>query len=270
MQNLERKIKEYLRSKNIYFGKKSKDADFISFLKNSWPITTEHDLVRIGKEGDGGYLLPDDFDGISNCFSPGVSIEVHFEKDLANRGIKSFLADHSVDSLPIENPLFDFEKKFLGMDNDSTYMTLESWIESKVGDDPSDMILEMDIEGAEYEVIFDTSSETLNRFRIIVIEFHNLDALLDKYGYRLINSAFRKIQKDFEIVHIHPNSHSRRVNYKGYVIPSAMEFTFLRKDRISRREFTCTFPHKLDSNNISSDLEFSLPRCWYSDSTNPS
>jgi hypothetical protein len=270
MQKIERYIKEKLRERGVYFGRKIKDAELVDFLSRVRPVTTEHELVRIGEEGDGGYLLPNDFDGMTNCFSPGVSLEVHFEKDLANRGIKSFLADHSVDSLPIANPLFDFEKKFLGMDNDSTYMTLENWIEAKVGDDASDMILEMDIEGAEYDVIFDTPSETLNRFRIIVIEFHNLEALLDKYGYRLINLAFRKIQKDFEIVHIHPNSHSRRVNYKGYVIPSAMEFTFLRKDRISRREFTCTFPHKLDSNNISSDLEFSLPRCWYSDSTNPS
>tara|TARA_B110000093_G_scaffold159494_1_gene179304 strand:- start:6554 stop:7366 length:813 start_codon:yes stop_codon:yes gene_type:complete len=268
MKKIERLAKQWLRERNVYFGKKIKDSELVDFLSRVRPYTSEHKLIRIGDDGDGGYLLPDDFDGISNCFSPGVSIEVHFEKDLANRGIKSFLADHSVDSLPIENPLFDFEKKFLGMDNDSTYMTLENWIKTKVGDDPSDMILEMDIEGAEYEVIFDTSSETLNRFRIIVIEFHNLDALLDKYGYRLINSAFRKIQKDFEIVHIHPNSQSRRVNYKGYVIPSEMEFTFLRKDRINRREFTNTFPHKLDSNNMSSDSEFSLPRCWYSDSLN--
>lgn len=264
MKKLERKIKEWLRERNIYFGRKIKDAELLDFLRRVRPVTTEHELVRIGEAGDGGYLLPDDFEGISSCFSPGVSLEVHFESDLAHRGIKSFLADFSVESLPRENLNFDFEKKYLGMDNDSTYMTLENWITTKVGSDVGDMILEMDIEGSEYEVIFDTSCEAFRRFRIIVIEFHHLNALLDRYGYYLINSAFRKIQKDFEIVHIHPNNLSEPFNYKGYTIPSEMEFTFLRKDRISRREYTKNFPHDLDSKNVPDKPDLILPKCWYS------
>ena len=50
-------------------------------------------LVRIGGEGDGGYLLPDDLKGIRKCFSPGVSTTAEFEKHVARTyGIKSFLA----------------------------------------------------------------------------------------------------------------------------------------------------------------------------------
>jgi hypothetical protein len=265
MKKLERKIKEWLRERNIHIGRKVKDTELINFLRRVRPVTTEHALVRIGEEGDGGYLLPDDFEGISCCFSPGVSIEVHFESDLARRGIKSYLADYSVESLPIKNTHFDFEKKYLGMENNSIYMTLENWIATKVGNVADDMILEMDIEGAEYEVIFDTSCETWQRFRIIVIEFHHLDALLDRYGYDLINLAFRKLQKHFDIVHIHPNNHSKVVRYKKHVLPSAMEFTFLRKDRSEKRQYTETFPHDLDVKNMPAKPDLILPKCWYSD-----
>lgn len=257
-------IRQWLRERNISFGKKTKDSEIAEFFERVRPYTTEHELVRIGDDGDGGYLLPDDLDGINACFSPGVSIEVHFELSLAQRGIRSFLADYSVESLPIQNPLFDFDKKFLGMDDDSMFMTLESWIASKATGDTSDLILEMDIEGAEYEVIFDTSHEILNRFRIIIIEFHRLDALLDRYGYKLIDTAFRKLLRNFEIVHIHPNNLSTPTKYKEYLIPSEMEFTFLRKDRISEREHTTTFPHELDSRNMEGSPDLVLPDCWFS------
>lgn len=52
------------------------------------PVHTGYDLVRIGGEGDGGYLVPDDFEGMKTCFSPGVSFVSDFEEHIArNYGI---------------------------------------------------------------------------------------------------------------------------------------------------------------------------------------
>jgi len=127
----------------------------------------------------------------------------------------------------------------------------------------SDFILQMDIEGAEYEVIFDTSRETLRKFRILVIEFHRLEAIIVKYGFDLINLTFRKLLKDFEIVHIHPNNAAKPKAYKTFEIPPTMEFTFLRKDRISSRQPTLSFPHKLDRPNAPNKEDCPLPKCWY-------
>lgn len=81
--------------------------DLLSLLK---PIKTNHELIRIGGDGDGGYLIPNDLVGIDSCFSPGVSSVADFENDLTKKGIKCFLADFSVDAPPIKNKLFDFEK----------------------------------------------------------------------------------------------------------------------------------------------------------------
>jgi hypothetical protein len=67
------------------------------FLTKLRPLTSGHALIRFGPEGDGGYVIPDDLTGIEACFSPGVSGISGFEMDCAERGMKVFLADQSVD-----------------------------------------------------------------------------------------------------------------------------------------------------------------------------
>jgi hypothetical protein len=232
------------------------------FFRSIKPISTNHDLIRIGGETDGGYLVPDDLQGIEVCFSPGVSRVADFESDLASRGINCFLADYSVDAPPLDNKLFHFEKKFLGQTEDSMYTTLESWV-ARNAPNQREFILQMDIEGAEYPVILDTSSETLRKFRILVIEFHRMESLYDRYGFDLIDFTFRKLLKDFAVVHIHPNNFARPIAFGKYEIPPFMEFTFLRKDRISSRKSAVTFPHPLDRRNVFRNDDFPLPACWF-------
>jgi hypothetical protein len=208
-------------------------------------------------------LLPNDLNGINYCFSPGVSSISNFELSLANSGIKCFLADYSVDAPQTEHFNFDFEKKYLGPINKDEFLTLESWVNSKVSENDSDFLLQMDIEGAEYNVILSTSSKLLSRFRIIIVEFHNLDSLLDKFGHSFISSTLDKLLIDFDLVHIHPNNTSYIAKHDKYIIPSIMEFTFIRKDRMKFSESSSlVFPHPLDMPNDRSKSDLHLPECW--------
>lgn len=243
-------------------GKATKPGQLRDFFAMIKPVNTNHKLIRIGGESDGSYLVPDDLDGINVLFSPGVSIEADFEFQLADRGMKCYLADYSVAAPPLNHANFSFEKKYLGPIEDDIYMTLESWVKKN---EPSDneLMLQMDIEGSEYGVLFDTSNETLSRFRIVVIEFHRLDALIDKFGFELIMLTFQKLLKHFEIVHIHPNNSSEPVRYGDFDIPPDMEFTFLRKDRITSKNPAREFPHVLDRKNAASKPDVTLPACWY-------
>lgn len=255
-------IKNILATQHLQISKttdKSKLLDFFSSIK---PIKTNHNLIRLGGETDGGYLIPDDIENINFCFSPGVSEVANFENDLTKKGIKCFLADYSINRPPIENNLFDFEKKYLGNKNNDVYMTLERWVNSKAPND-NDLILQMDIEGSEYSVIYDTSNEILKKFRILVIEFHSLDLLLNKMGFELIDLTFSKLLKNFEIVHIHPNNWCKPIKFSDIFIPPFMEFTFLRKDRISHKKKNINFPHELDRPNVQKNDDFVLPKCWY-------
>ena len=233
-----------------------------NFMKTLRPIKTNHELIRIGGLGDGGYLIPNDLDGIRTCFSPGVAETSSFENELSIRNIKSYMADFSVESPAFSNNLFIFDKKFLGNKNDLIYFTLETWI-NKYEPDDFNMILQMDIEGGEYPVIFETSSDTLKKFRIIVIEFHDLDLLRGRNGFKLIKLTLEKILNDFEIVHIHPNNHLNKVKFGNFEIPRLLEITFLRKDRILNREYIKKFPNNLDSTNDNRKPDYPLPACWY-------
>jgi hypothetical protein len=242
--------------------RKNRREQVLDFLKLIRPVDTNHPLIRLGGEGDGGYLAPDDLEGIDACFSPGVASTADFELHLAQRRIPCFMADYSVDGLPVQHPLFRFEKKFLGPTNDGIFMTLGDWV-LRNSPNSTDMILQMDIEGSEYPVILETDPAILQRFRIIVGEFHNLEELWHPKGLDLIRLAFLKLLRYFEIVHIHPNNMGRAIANQGITIPPLMEFTFLRKDRIATSRPTTRFPHPLDRQNVPHKPNFPLPECWW-------
>lgn len=227
------------------------------------PVTTNHPLIRIGPADDAGYLIPDVLAGIKTCFSPGVSDCSDFENELAKLGIRSFLADYSVDGPPLNNPLFSFKKKFLGSQDKGNYITLSSWVNECAGDSENDMILQMDIEESEYDVIIETPASLFGRFRVMLIEFHSLERLLDTFGFRMISACFDKLLQHFSIVHIHPNNCQKTVKYGGFEIPPVMELTFLRKDMIETSEYTKYFPHPLDRKNVQGLDDIVLPQCWY-------
>ena len=68
------------------------------FLKKIRSLKTEYDLIRIGSNSDGGYILPNDFKGIEFCISPGVSNIFNFELDLLdNYRIKSIMCDGTIE-----------------------------------------------------------------------------------------------------------------------------------------------------------------------------
>jgi hypothetical protein len=239
-------------------------ANLRQFFGRIAPITTDHPLIRLGSETDGGYLVPDDLQGIGVCFSPGVSSCADFERDLTARGIKCFLADYSVEGPPVTGPLIVFEKKFIGTVNDSIYMTLDSWVARNASGADNNLILQMDIEGGEYEVLLSSSVALLRRFRIIVLEAHYMEQLLTATGFTLIKAVFDKLcDAGFDVVHAHPNNTMSPITYGDFVIPQVMEFSFLRRDRAMHGTPTHSFPHPLDRPNDVSKADYPLPDCWY-------
>jgi hypothetical protein len=239
--------------------------DAISLMKPSY---TGLDLIRIGDDGDGGYLVPNDLNGIQFCFSPGVSEVATFEETLADKyQIRSFLADASVAAAPTANPLLTFQKKFLGSRDEGDFMRLSTWINEKkpvIGD--SDLLLQMDIEGAEYDILIDTDIGVLKQFRIMVIEFHNLDMLFERTGLRFLTPLFSKLTTEFAVAHIHPNNCKPIKSHLGIEVPPVMEFTFVRRDRISANSApakTTSFPHRLDRTNNCNLDDIVLPDIWW-------
>lgn len=222
-------------------------------------------LIPLGGPGDGGYLVPDDLGGIVACFSPGVSTVATFEEDLAERfGIRSFLADFSVDRSPSAHPLLSFEKRFLGPVNDAVHMRLDDWVAARLGaQDEGDLLLQMDIEGAEWPVLVDASATLLRRFRVIVLELHDLDALFSRQTLPMLDAIFAKLTAHHAVVHLHPNNCCGSVAQHGVEVPRVLEVTLLRTDRVSTTKGGRTFPHPLDAPNLPGRPDLPLPRDWW-------
>lgn len=85
-------------------------TEILGLISRLRPIKGGFDLLRVGPTGDGGYLVPDDLAGIEACFSPGVGDISGFELDCAGRGMKVFLADHSVAKPSGNHECFTFTK----------------------------------------------------------------------------------------------------------------------------------------------------------------
>lgn len=232
----------------------------LRLIRSLRPISSVAPLVRIGPEGDGGYLVPDDLEGISACVSPGVSTEVGFDNAMADRGIDVYMADASVDGPPTQHVKFHFIKKYLGVVEDEMNTRLDHMGSLVPG---GDLILQMDIEGAEWRVLLDASSQILSRFRIMIIEFHDLKQIFSQFSFHMIEAVFQKILETHSVVHIHPNNILKPYLFKNILIPSIMEITFYRNDRKLLTQVPATYPNSLDCDNVPSMPSITLPEIWW-------
>jgi hypothetical protein len=232
-------------------------------IKSMRPHETNAQLIRLGGVEDGGYLVPNDLENLEACFSPGVGGRSNFEIDCAELGMKIFMADRSVDKPSLKDSRFNFIKKFIGGRKSKDFITLEDWVTSAQIEETRDLLLQMDIEGYEYEVLKATSVETLNKFRIIIIEFHMLTSLGYPYYYQRTKKALEKLLLNHTCVHIHPNNACGKEKIFGIEVPGVAEFTFLRNDRITRKSEVLSLPHPLDIDNSPVHDPLVLSKFWY-------
>ena len=235
-----------------------------AFVRALHPV--QADLIRVGPEADGGYLVPDVLDGIVACFSPGVGTCSDFELECAERGMVVFLADATVTGPAAEHPNFRFTKKFIGGYSDDTTVTLDEWVSESLAAEgigpEGDLLLQMDIEGGEFASLIALSPELLRRFRVLTIEFHYLAQLAEDPFFALAASMFGKLLESHVVVHSHPNNCYLSVGIGGVPVPQVLELTFVRRDFDLGTGFATVFPHPLDADNLERPTVV-LPPAWY-------
>lgn len=254
----------FLLRRGIAVTPSTRREDIMRLIRELRPVTAPSPLIRLGPMTDGGYLVPDDLEGIAACFSPGVSCVAGFEKDCAGRGMEVYLADRSIEALPEEDVRFHFLKKFIGAVNNDEFITPDEWVHSCHPDPGSDLLLQMDIEGYEYESILSMTERLIRRFRIIVVEFHSVHLWWSRPFFDLGSRAIRKLLQTHRVVHIHPNNIGSVIVRHGIALPELPEITFLRRDRIREEKRIPGLPHPLDISNTGGP-QIVLPPYWYRD-----
>lgn len=265
-------IRSFLEAKGINLAKNSltlgltPQREIVNLLLRIRPVSNGYELIRIGGPGDGGYLVPNDFEGIQECFSPGSNLLWSFEKSLqAQFGIRSFMCD-TIDQKPQNLTQYqEFTPAWVGPHTDGKeFISLGDWIKT-ASKSQGDLVLQMDIEGAEFQTLLSLSTSDLLRFRIIVIEIHFLEALKNRWAFEMIyRPFFERLIDNFDVVHLHPNNCCGIWSIGQFEYPRIIELTLHRKNRSKSVYPLESSRNVLDSPCVDSNPEISI---IFSDST---
>lgn len=216
-------------------------------------------LVRIGCENDGGYVIPESMIYLcTKLISVGIGSDISFEKNLLelNNRIKIYCFDHVIAALPecdfkyTEN--FVHYRNGLGfgknnlIDINSAYRLCDLRNEDVV-------IFKMDAEGAEWNCGIDTFD--FSNTACIVLELHSL---IRKYKYEYYAACLDSLCKNHICVHVHGNNACGMFEFEGLHYPGMMEATFIHKKFIEDRQCIISpfgSPRKIDQSNVKQNRE---------------
>ena len=214
-----------------------------------------HKKIRIGRNTDGGYIFLDDLKNIKIAYSFGISHEISFDKELADKNIDVFMYDHTIKSLPFENSRFHWKKIGLsGTNTNNTKLkTLPEILKENFHLEENNMILKLDIESNEWDVFQYLPSIFLSHFKYIVGEFH----FSNKKSFNYYN-ILKKIQMTHKIFHLHCNNCGSIIDLEGYKICDLIEISFVQKNGYEFIKSNSEFPIKgLDYKNCGKRREIS-------------
>jgi hypothetical protein len=223
-------------------------------------------LVRIGPDGDGGYLVPDAHLGaVELVMSAGLGGSSAFEDMMFERfGVPASIVDGSMDRPSWLRPEHRFHRRWLAGRSTDDRWTLDEWV-SADAPDSGELLLQMDVEGAEYRALEAAQPSALGRFRVIVVELHGLGRLTDRAGYSRIAPALANLARQFVTVHAHPNNYGRTIRHGDLVIPDLLEITCVRRDSLGPQwqpEVPAPLPHHLDRRSAAERDEVGLWTGW--------
>jgi hypothetical protein len=267
VQALKKSIQNRLYASGRIVGEATPSSVLYEFFDYFRSHYTQVNLERFGPDRDGGYVIPSIVSELDYCFSPGVSNSALFELELAERfGIKSFMADASIEGLPQQHEYFSFRKTYIGGTNTDEFIKLSKWVEDSLPAlDSHQMMLQMDIEGYEYDVLCAESEEFLSKFSIIVIEFHYLHRLFQLGFFQFFRALMKKLFENFSVCHTHPNNTAPISEYNEIQIPILTEMSFIRNDLIDKchSKDKVKLPHFLDRDNVDFAAPIVMPEIWW-------
>jgi hypothetical protein len=185
-----------------------------------------NDKIRLGSNGDGGYVIGK-IKGIYDCYiSAGVSDEESFSRDFINmykmNKFNSYAFDGTINNYPYKyTKNITFVKKNINTFIDEKNVNLSNLINYY-----NDIFLKMDIEGYEVPWLLSLSSDNLNKFKQITMEIHGLND--DSFGFTKENKieCLKKLSDSHYLIHAHANNYNSVKNN----IPDVLELTYIRKN----------------------------------------
>ena len=244
----------------LFVEKKTDNEKIKKILSKLTPYKIPINIIRLGENNDGGYLIPDDLKGIKHCYTAGVGNLTKFEKDLYEYyKIESTLADPSeIDVKILPEKSFFINKKVSIYDSDKT-ISINNFIKSE-----KDIILKIDIEREEYENLLNINDYHLKNTRILILELHDLRNLRSEFFFSLFEKILDRLSIFFYICHLHPNNSGKVKKIGNYNIPDMIEITLINKKRLENfPKEIAQIPHSLDQKIDPNKNEIFIDKNWF-------
>ncbi len=216
---------------------------FINNLPKSLKPKFKFDLIRVGRNNDGGYLLGlNTLKNTKILISLGINDDWSFERHFheMNRSCKISMFDDKLDLFFLIKKFFFFKYLKLKLDTIKNIYNYIFFVKKKISKKKvnrekfksiirnyqKDIFLKIDIEGDEYsllkEIIF-----FKNRFNGLIVEFHSVDK-----NIKIIENFIKEMS--FSVTNIHINNF---MNFGKYLIPKCIEITLEKKPKILNYSF---------------------------------
>jgi hypothetical protein len=203
--------------------------------------------VRIGGPHDGGYVMADKFDRNTIGYSIGVGPQVQWDFDMAGRGMVIHQYDHTVEDLPQTHANFRFTRLGIGPDlSDPKLITLQEMLNRSGHAETSNMLLKIDIEGAEWDVLDALDYDILAKFDQIVIELHGFEFSKDEDFRDRARRVFSKLNHNHCPIHAHANNYAAVYMIHGVAVPDEIELTYCLRSWFDVLPSHELFPTPLD------------------------
>ena len=216
--------------------------------------------IRAGDGFDGAYVMLDDFRGIDLALSFGVGDLVSWDMEMAQRGVKVWQYDHTVDAPLTTHKLIEFNKLKIAATPEQGAKTIDEILASAQVKDDASVILKIDIEGGEWEVLEQCSEASLARFSQIVFEFHGFAKGNDNAWLTRATRVMEKLYKQFAIIHVHGNNWCLppMVNVSNVYFPDTLEGAFANRKRYNLKPSN-EVPPALVKSTFGSASSWSIP-----------
>ncbi len=215
------------------------------------PMEPEGRLARVGNDRDGGYVLLDEFARLGVAYSFGIGDDVSFDLAVAQAGLDVFQYDHTVAGPPVAHERFRFHRVGLAAQTreEPPLRRLEDLVGANGHAGRTDMLLKVDVEGAEWMVFANVPSEQLLGFSQICLELHWFEHLAEPNYLCAVIQALGRLTGTHQVVHVHGNNHRPVEMVGGVPIPRVIEATYVRRADHRFAPTRKLFPTELDRPN---------------------
>lgn len=215
------------------------------------------DMVRVGRANDGGYVMCGDFNPNMHAYSFGIDDDNSWDMNIHLLGdINVYMFDHTIKQVPMFCHGLHWERKGIGVSDEKDLLSLASILANNGDLYNRNLILKMDVEGAEWDILESLDDHIIDNFKQMLFEFHNIT---DTSMQERIIYVLERLNETHQVAWVHGNNFVFAEKDQEILMPDSIEVLYVRRDSydISDDASDQIFDLDMPNNPLRTDFELS-------------